>query len=70
MSQGLWEQLCLLFLPAGVLATLTTSALAHLGGGQCPSGGWKVGWSTPGEDGQQRETAGVERNLAREKEEE
>lgn len=48
MSQGLWEQFCLLFLPAGVLATLTTSALAHLGGGQCPEWGLEGGMEHTG----------------------
>lgn len=38
--------------------------------GSAQSGGWKGGLERMGEDGQHRGAAGVERNLAREKEEE
>lgn len=43
VGQRPWVQLCLLFLPAGVLTALPTSAQAHLGTGQCIQREWGAG---------------------------
>ena len=68
MSQGLWTQLCLLFLPAGVLNTPLPQPRLTWEVGSSQTGGWTVGWNRQGEGDQQEGTEGVERNLVREKE--